>query len=171
MRYPRGAGVGVPVQKQMTALPIGRGEIRREGREVAILAFGADAHASARGRRKELDATVANMRFVKPLDEALIRDLAGRHALLVTVEENTVLGGAGSAVGEFLEAQGIIDPLAHPGPARCLPGAGRSGDSAAECGLTKEGIVERIRARLPAGDAVNPFAAARVSPSVSGGLR
>jgi 1-deoxy-D-xylulose-5-phosphate synthase len=149
VRYPRGIGPGVPVQKQMTQLPIGRGEMRREGREVAILAFGAMV-TPALAAGAELDATVANMRFVKPLDEALILDLAGRHALLVTVEENTAQGGAGSAVAELLEARGVTIPLLIVG----LPDAFlEQGDSAIllkECGLTKDGIVERIRARLAA---------------------
>ncbi len=150
VRYPRGVGVGVPVQKQMTQLPIGRGEIRREGRGVAILAFGPMV-TPALAAGAELDATVANMRFVKPLDQALILDLAGRHDLLVTVEENTAQGGAGSAVAELLEAHGVTVPLLIVG----LPDAFlEQGDPAIllkECGLTKDGILERIRARLAAG--------------------
>jgi 1-deoxy-D-xylulose-5-phosphate synthase len=149
VRYPRGIGPGVPVQKQMTALPIGRGEIRREGRDVAILAFGAmvtPSHAAG----AELDATVANMRFVKPLDEALILDLAGRHALLVTVEENTAQGGAGSAVAELLEARGVTNPLLIVGLPDVFLEQGDPAILLKECGLTKDGIVSRIRARLGA---------------------
>jgi 1-deoxy-D-xylulose-5-phosphate synthase len=137
----------VPVQKQMTQLPIGRGEIRREGREVAILAFGAMVTPSL-AAGSELDATVANMRFVKPLDEALILELAGRHALLVTVEENTVQGGAGSAVAELLEAKGVAVPLLIVGLPDVFLEQGDPAILLKECGLTKDGIVERIRARL-----------------------
>ncbi|HQR54122.1 MAG TPA: 1-deoxy-D-xylulose-5-phosphate synthase, partial [Burkholderiales bacterium] len=150
VRYPRGVGVGVPVQKQMTALPIGRGEIRREGREVAILAFGTMV-TPALAAAEALDATVANMRFVKPLDAALIRDLAARHALLVSVEENAALGGAGSAVGEFLEAQGISVPLLILGLPDVFLEQGDPAILLRECGLTAEGLVERVRARLAGG--------------------
>ena len=149
VRYPRGIGPGVPVQKQMTALPIGRGEIRREGRDVAILAFGAMVTPSL-AAGAELDATVANMRFVKPLDEALILDLAGRHALLVTVEENTAQGGAGSAVAELLEARGVTIPLLIVGLPDVFLEQGDPAILLKECGLTKDGIVSRIRARLGA---------------------
>jgi 1-deoxy-D-xylulose-5-phosphate synthase len=149
VRYPRGIGPGVPVQKQMTALPIGRGEIRREGRDVAILAFGAMVTPSL-AAGAELDATVANMRFVKPLDEALILDLAGRHALLVSVEENTAQGGAGSAVAELLEARGVTVPLLIVGLPDVFLEQGDPAILLKECGLTKDGIVSRIRARLGA---------------------
>jgi 1-deoxy-D-xylulose-5-phosphate synthase len=131
----------------MSALPIGRGEVRREGKRVAILAFGAMLAPSLEAA-DELDATVANMRFVKPLDEALILDLAARHELLVTVEENALSGGAGSGVVELIEANGIAVPVLLLG----LPDAFlEQGDSAIllqECGLTKDGIVGRIRTRL-----------------------
>jgi 1-deoxy-D-xylulose-5-phosphate synthase len=98
----------------------------------------------------ELDATVANMRFVKPLDEALILDLAGRHALLVTVEENTAQGGAGSAVAELLEARGVTVPLLIVGLPDVFLEQGDPAILLKECGLTKDGIVSRIRARLGA---------------------
>ena len=147
VRYPRGFGPGVPVQKQMTQLPIGRGEIQREGRAVALLAFGAMVTPSL-AAGAELDATVANMRFVKPLDEALILDLAARHALLVTVEENTAQGGAGSAVAELLEARGVTVPLLIVGLPDIFLEQGDPAILLKECGLTKDGIVERIRARL-----------------------
>jgi 1-deoxy-D-xylulose-5-phosphate synthase len=147
VRYPRGFGPGVAVQKQMTQLPIGRGEIQREGRAVALLAFGAMVTPSL-AAGAELDATVANMRFVKPLDEALILDLAARHALLVTVEENTAQGGAGSAVAELLEARGVTVPLLIVGLPDIFLEQGDPAILLKECGLTKDGIVERIRARL-----------------------
>ncbi len=101
VRYPRGTGPGVAIDKQLTSLPMGQGEVRRQGRRVAFLAFGSML-ARALEAAEHLDATAANMRFVKPLDEALIVRLADGHDLLVTLEENVLQGGAGSAVGEFL---------------------------------------------------------------------
>jgi 1-deoxy-D-xylulose-5-phosphate synthase len=106
VRYPRGTGPGVPLQAEMKALPVGKGEIRRRGKAVAILAFGAMVKP-ALDAAEALDATVANMRFVKPLDTALVRELAASHDLLVTVEEHQVMGGAGSAVCEALAALGL----------------------------------------------------------------
>jgi len=115
VRYPRGTGPGVPIVKQMTALPIGRAEVRREGRSgLALLAFGALVE-SAQRIAERLDATLVNMRFVKPLDETLVLSLARRHRAIVTLEENVVAGGAGSAVGELLAAEGVLTPLLHLG--------------------------------------------------------
>jgi 1-deoxy-D-xylulose-5-phosphate synthase len=155
VRYPRGSGPGVAPRKEMTALPIGRGEVRRRtaesqsGRRVALLAFGAPVAASLQAA-EEIDATVANMRFVKPLDEALVIELARAHDLLVTVEENVIMGGAGSAVMEALQRRGIACPVLQLGlPDRFID----QGDPAiqlAECGLDRAGIVKSIRARLGA---------------------
>jgi 1-deoxy-D-xylulose-5-phosphate synthase len=150
VRYPRGSGPGVPVQKEMVALPVGRGEMRRRGNGlVAILAFGSML-APAQGIADEFDATVANMRYVKPLDEALVRDLALTHSLLVTVEENVVMGGAGSAVLESLERQGLTVQVLLLGlPDRFI----EQGDPAlqlASVGLDAEGIAQSIRSRLAA---------------------
>jgi len=151
VRYPRGSGPGVAVSAEMQALPVGKGEIRREGgaaaNRVAILAFGAML-APALHAAEELDATVANMRFVKPIDEALILELAGRHALIVTVEENVVMGGAGSAVAEVLQAQRCTTPLLQLGLPNRFIDQGDPGIQLAECGLNREGIVKAIRARL-----------------------
>ena len=99
VRYPRGSGPGVEVRKQMQSLPLGKGELRRQGSGVAILAFGSMLKPAFEAG-EELDATVANMRFVKPLDTALVEQLGREHELLVTVEEGSVMGGAGSAVAE-----------------------------------------------------------------------
>jgi 1-deoxy-D-xylulose-5-phosphate synthase len=153
VRYPRGSGPGVPVEKEMKALPLGRGEIRRRGagrpgaKRVAILAFGAMLKPSLEAA-EEFDATVANMRFVKPLDEALACELADTHDLLVTVEENVVMGGAGSAVLEALQRAGRTVPVLQLGlPDRFID----QGDPAiqlASVGLDREGIVKSIRARL-----------------------
>lgn len=114
VRYPRGAGPGVALPADLGTLPIGRGEVRRRGHRVAILAFGSML-ATALEVGEALDATVANMRFVKPLDAALIGELAQGHALLVTIEENVVAGGAGSAVAEFLFEQGWSGRIIHLG--------------------------------------------------------
>jgi 1-deoxy-D-xylulose-5-phosphate synthase len=106
VRYPRGTGPGVEIVKEMTALPVGKAEVRRRGRGVAILAFGAML-ATALEVGEKLDATVVNMRFVKPIDEDCILKMAAEHDLLVTIEENVVQGGAGSAVNEVLAAHGV----------------------------------------------------------------
>ncbi|HHJ14238.1 MAG TPA: 1-deoxy-D-xylulose-5-phosphate synthase [Gammaproteobacteria bacterium] len=147
VRYPRGTGPGVDAGRSLDPLPLGRGEIRRQGREVALLAFGAPL-AAALEAAGDLDATVADMRFVKPLDEALIRDLAAHHRLLVTLEDNVVAGGAGSAVGEFLAAEGIHTPLMQLGiPDRFIEHASR-GEQLAECGLDAGGIRQRVQRAL-----------------------
>jgi 1-deoxy-D-xylulose-5-phosphate synthase len=153
VRYPRGSGPGVPPRTEMTALPVGKGVVRRRlahpqpGRRVAILAFGGPLTAGLQAA-EEIDATVANMRFVKPLDEALTAELAREHDLVVTVEENVVMGGAGSAVLEALQRLGIACPVLQLGlPDRFID----QGDPAlqlAECGLDKAGIVRSIEARL-----------------------
>src|ERR1700728_3422588 len=115
VRYPRGAGPGAPLVAEMTALPIGRAQYRREGRSgLAILAFGALVE-SARKVADRLDATLVNMRFIKPLDEELVIEIAKRHRAIVTLEENAVMGGAGSAVGEVLAAHGVLVPLLQLG--------------------------------------------------------
>jgi 1-deoxy-D-xylulose-5-phosphate synthase len=149
VRYPRGTGPGVAVEKEMRALPIGKGEIRREGRRVAILAFGT-VLAPALEAADELDATVVNMRFVKPLDEALVAHLARTHALLVTVEDNVVMGGAGSAVGESLAAQRILSPLLQLGLPDYFIEHGDQAQLLAQAGLDRAGILAAIRARLTA---------------------
>ncbi len=142
VRYPRGTGPGVAIEGALQALPIGRGEVRREGNRVAILAFGAML-APALAAGEELDATVVNMRFVKPLDSELVLRLADTHELLVTVEENVVQGGAGGAVAECLMGRctallqlGLPDSFIEQGdPAQML----------ADCGLDAAGIVKAIK--------------------------
>src|SRR6202167_2062232 len=115
VRYPRGTGPGVPLVAEMTALPVGRAQLRREGRSgLALLAFGALVE-SARKIAERLDATLVNMRFIKPLDEKLVTALAARHRAIVTIEENAIIGGAGSGVGELLAANGVQVPLLHIG--------------------------------------------------------
>jgi 1-deoxy-D-xylulose-5-phosphate synthase len=144
VRYPRGAGPGVVAETGMRALPVGKGEVRRHGRRIAILSFGALLKPCLDAAEK-LDATVANMRFVKPLDEDLIRELAVSHEYLVTVEENTILGGAGSAVLEVLEKQGTGREVLQLGlPDRFID----HGDPAKllqACGLDADGILASIK--------------------------
>ena len=147
IRYPRGTGPGVDVQAAMTALPVGRGEMRREGKRVAILAFG-PMLAPALRAADELDATVANMRFVKPLDQVLVRELAARHELLVTIEENVVMGGAGSAVLETLAAEGHRVPVLQLGLPDQFVEHGDPQQLLADCGLDAAGIVRAVRQRL-----------------------
>jgi 1-deoxy-D-xylulose-5-phosphate synthase len=147
VRYPRGRGPGVEVDATSQPLPLGKGEIRREGRDVALLVFGSllDDALQAAG---DLDATVANMRFVKPLDEALVRELTLNHRLLVSIEDNAVAGGAGSAVGEFLAQAGLSTPLVRMGiPDRFLDQASRP-EQLAECGLDAAGIRDQVRQAL-----------------------
>jgi len=151
IRYPRGSGPGAVIETEMRALPIGRGELRREGKRrphrVAILAFGSMLHP-ALAAAEMLDATVANMRFVKPLDAELILKLAREHDALVTVEENVVAGGAGSGVSELLAADGITMPTLHLGlPDRFID----HGDPAillAQVGLDGKGIAASIEAHF-----------------------
>ncbi|MFI4879625.1 MAG: 1-deoxy-D-xylulose-5-phosphate synthase [Steroidobacterales bacterium] len=144
VRYPRGSGPGVPVVAQMSALPVGKGQLRREGKSgLALLAFGALV-ASAQEIADKLDATLVNMRFVKPLDEDLVLSLAGRHRALVTIEENATQGGAGSAIGELLAAEGVQVPLLQLGiPDRFIEHGSREGCLTA-AGLDREGLAASI---------------------------
>jgi len=148
VRYPRGSGAGVKVRKEMQALPIGRGEIRRHGKKIALLAFGSMLTPCLQAA-EELDATVANMRFIKPLDDDLVASLAASHDLLVTVEENTVMGGAGSAVTESLNSQRIIVSVLQLGLPDIFIDQGDHGQMLAGCGLDKKGILQSIRSILP----------------------
>jgi 1-deoxy-D-xylulose-5-phosphate synthase len=148
VRYPRGTGPGTAVQKEMRALPVGKGELRREGKRVAILAFGSML-APALAAAEQLDATVANMRFVKPLDVELVLRLAREHELLVTVEENVVQGGAGGAVAECLQQHGVVIPLRQLGLPDSFIEQGEHGQMLADCGLDAAGLTASIQASLP----------------------
>jgi len=132
VRYPRGCGPGVAVASELTALGLGKAQLRREGKSgLAMLAFGALV-APAQSIAERLDATFVNMRFVKPLDEDLIVALAARHRALVTIEENVTQGGAGSAVGEVLASEGLQLPLLQLGiPDRFIEHGSREGCLAA----------------------------------------
>ncbi len=147
VRYPRGTGPGVEVQQEMKALPIGKGVIRREGKKLALLAFGSMLKP-ALDAGEELNATVANMRFVKPLDDELVFKLATTHDYLVTVEENVAMGGAGSAVLESLQAQGLQVPVLQLALPDHFVEHGDPGVLLADCGLNKEGIVRALRSWL-----------------------
>jgi len=140
VRYPRGAGPGVPISAQMSALPVGRAQLRREGRSgLALLVFGTLLEP-AQKIADRLDATLVNMRFVKPLDEDLILALAAQHRALVTIEENAVAGGAGSAVGEVLASEGLQRPLLQIGvPDRFIEHGSRDSCLAA-AGLDAAGL-------------------------------
>ncbi|WP_404360932.1 1-deoxy-D-xylulose-5-phosphate synthase [Methylotuvimicrobium sp. KM1] len=144
VRYPRGKGPGVPVDCAMTALPIGKAEIRHQGGRIAMLAFGSMVAPSVEVG-KQLGATVVNMRFVKPLDEALILELAKSHDVIVTVEENVVAGGAGSAVNEFLQAQRIVMPVLNIGLPDAFIEQGTREELLSFCGLDTQGILQSIK--------------------------
>lgn len=147
VRYPRGTGPGVAVNPEMSALPIGKGELRRAGKRIAILAFGSML-APALSAGEQLDATVVNMRFVKPLDDELVMLLAREHELLVTVEENTVHGGAGSAVAECLLRQGINVPLLQLGLPDQFIEHGDHAKMLSACGLDDNGLILMIKNKL-----------------------
>jgi 1-deoxy-D-xylulose-5-phosphate synthase len=147
VRYPRGSGAGAEIAAEMSEIPWGEGEIRRRGSRIAILAFGTLLHP-ALAAAENLDATVANMRFAKPLDVALVTELARSHDAIVTVEEGSIMGGAGAAVLEALAAQGITVPVLNLGlPDRFID----HGDPAkllALCGLDAAGIERSIVERF-----------------------
>ena len=147
VRYPRGKGPGAALNKNLDTLVIGRGIIRRKGEKVALLAFGS-LTAAALAAAETLDATVADMRFVKPLDAALIAELASTHDLLVTVEENVIMGGAGSAVGELLATTNFKTSILNLGLSDTFIEHGKVPQMLAGEGLDADGIVRAIRARL-----------------------
>ena len=147
VRYPRGTGPGTTIEKDMTALPIGKGLIRREGNQIAILNFGTLLPA-ALATADELNATVADMRFVKPLDTGLINQLASQHSLLVTLEENTIQGGAGAAVSEYLASIGIVVPVLHLGLPDKFVDHGNHQQQLAATGLDTASVQHAIEQRL-----------------------
>ncbi|MGE0082477.1 MAG: 1-deoxy-D-xylulose-5-phosphate synthase, partial [Thiohalomonadaceae bacterium] len=145
VRYPRGTGPGTPIAPGLDPLPVGKAEVRRRGRRVALLAFGSLV-APAMTAGEALDATVVNMRFVKPLDEDLLRELAAGHELLVTLEENAIMGGAGSGVAEYLAGADIHVRVRHLGlPDAYIEQGGRE-ELLAACGLHADGIIAAVRA-------------------------
>ncbi|MDE1895065.1 MAG: 1-deoxy-D-xylulose-5-phosphate synthase [Xanthomonadaceae bacterium] len=148
IRYPRGTGLGVAVRSELDTLPLGRAELRRRGRGLALLSFGAML-APAATIAAELDATLVNMRFIKPLDEAMILDLASSHDAFVTLEDNAVAGGAGSAVAEALAAHGITLPILHLGLPDAYLEHGSREEVLSMAGLDLPSIRHAIRARFP----------------------
>jgi len=146
VRYPRGSGTGKLPTADLETLPVGKGEIRRRGKDVALIAFGSLVPA-ALAAGEEIDATVVNMRFVKPLDIELIVELAGNHSLLVSVEENAVIGGAGSEIERVLAERGLSVPVLRLGLPDRFIDHGEQGQLLAELGLDKDGIVRSVRRR------------------------
>lgn len=147
VRYPRGKGPGSPIDAQMKNLPIGKAVIRREGSKVAILAFGSML-ARALQAGETLGATVVDMRFIKPLDELLIAELAASHELIVTLEENTVLGGAGSGVNEFLLREDHNVAVLNLGLPDSFLSHGKVSDMLTTVGLDTDSIIASIRGKL-----------------------
>ena len=160
VRYPRGRGPGIAVEKTMQALPVGRGEIRRRGASgLALLAFGTMVDAATLAA-DALDATLVNMRFVKPIDEALIAEIAASHRAIVTLEENAIAGGAGSAVLEVLQRMSSTLPVLQVGVPDGFVEHGTRDDNLVSAGLdaaTVRATIERfwrgqgIARALPAG--------------------
>jgi len=150
IRYPRGQGTGKTIERNMQAMPIGKATRIREGRsDLAILAWGPMVGFCAQVA-EQLDATLINMRFIKPLDESLLLQLATKHKALITVEENTVAGGAGSAVAEFLNAQGISISMLHIGIPDQFIEHGSRQDCLIAAGLDIQSISTTIRQWWPA---------------------
>ncbi len=147
VRYPRGTGPGIALQKSMTALPLGKAELRRLGHKTAILAFGSMVTPALQAA-EQLDATVINMRFIKPLDEETVLKIAREHDLLVTLEENAVIGGAGSAINECLIAHDVRTPTINLGLPDTFTDHGSREQLLAECGLDTSSIISTINAHF-----------------------
>ncbi len=145
VRYPRGKGPGVKVSTGLDTLEIGKGEIKRQGSRIALLAWGSMV-APSQQVGEQLDATVANMRFVKPLDEALILEIANSHDVIVTVEENAVIGGAGSLVNQLLQRHKILKPVLNIGLPDAFIEQGTREQLLSICGLDVQGILAQIAA-------------------------
>ncbi|HSD16639.1 MAG TPA: 1-deoxy-D-xylulose-5-phosphate synthase [Thermomonas sp.] len=148
VRYPRGTGPGVAIDNTLDTLPIGKAQLRRKGSRIAVLAFGATVPA-AEQVGAELGLTVVNMRFVKPLDRALVLELAKTHEGFVTVEDNVVAGGAGSAVSELLNAEGVLLPMLHLGLPDAFQHHASREDLLGEAGIDAAGIRAAVLKRWP----------------------
>ena len=159
VRYPRGSGPGVAVDATLDTLPIGKAELRQRGARVAVLAFGATV-AAAEQVARELGLSLANMRFVKPLDRALVLELASSHQGFVTVEDNVVAGGAGSGVAELLADEGIALPMLHLGLPDAFQHHASREQLLAEAGIDADGIRAAILKRWPEVTATEPRSAA-----------
>ncbi|WP_285424322.1 1-deoxy-D-xylulose-5-phosphate synthase [Pseudomonas sp. efr-133-TYG-103a] len=147
VRYPRGTGPNAVIESSLEPLEIGKGIVRRQGSKVAMLVFGVQL-SEALVVAEKIDATVVDMRFVKPLDEAMVRVMAASHDLLVTIEENAIMGGAGAAVSEFLAREDILKSVLHLGLPDVYVEHAKPAQMLAECGLDAAGIEASINARL-----------------------
>ncbi len=155
VRYPRGSGTGVDAGSDLSTLPIGKGELRLQGNRVALLAFGSTV-AAAEQVGRELGLSVVNMRFIKPLDRELVLAMAGQHDALVTIEDNVVAGGAGSAVAELLNAEDVLRPILHLGLPDAFQHHASREDLLAEAGIDAAGIRTALLKRWPQLAAGNP---------------
>jgi 1-deoxy-D-xylulose-5-phosphate synthase len=147
IRYPRGKGPGTEVEYDMTALEIGKARLLRQGTDIAILAFGSMV-TPARDVAATLNATLVDMRFVKPLDTELISDMALNNKLIVTIEENCISGGAGSAVNEFLNQEGFVIGTLNLGVPDTFVSQDKPDNMLAACGLNQAGILASIHTRI-----------------------
>ena len=152
VRYPRGKGPGVLIEESLNSLPIGKAEVRRKasnimGKKIALLALGSLVATAAEVAEK-LDATLVNLRFVKPLDEQLLLEMAADHDLLVTLEENAVMGGVGSAINEFYASQNLQPKLLNLGLPDAWIDQGSQQELLADCGLDARGVLSEIQQRL-----------------------
>ncbi len=148
VRYPRGTGTGVAAGTDLSTLPIGKGELRLQGSRIALLAFGSTV-AAAEQVGRELGLSVVNMRFIKPLDRELVLAVAAQHEGLVTIEDNVVAGGAGSGVGELLNAEGVLRPILHLGLPDSYQHHASREDLLAEAGIDATGIRAAVLKRWP----------------------
>ncbi len=148
VRYPRGTGTGVAAGTDLSTLPIGKGELRLQGSRIALLAFGSTV-AAAEQVGRELGLSVVNMRFIKPLDRELVLAIAAQHEGLVTIEDNVVAGGAGSGVGELLNAEGVLRPILHLGLPDSYQHHASREDLLAEAGIDAAGIRAAVLKRWP----------------------
>ncbi len=149
VRYPRGSGTGSNINPNLSTLEIGRADIKRRGQKVAILAFGTML-APALEAAEELNASVVNMRFIKPLDQSIIDEMAEQHDLLITIEENSVLGGAGSAVVEYLMNFNTLIPVKVLGLPDKFIDHGQQNQMLSDCGLDAQGIINTVNSYFPA---------------------
>jgi len=149
VRYPRGTGTGAEIISELSSLEIGKADIKRHGKKIAILAFGTMLQAALHAA-DELDATVVNMRFIKPLDHAIIEKIANEHALIITIEENTYLGGAGSGVAEYLLSIGNSTPIQIMGLPDKFLNHGDHKQMLSNCNLDANGIINTVQAHFAA---------------------
>ena len=149
VRYPRGTGPGAEIETALTPLTIGKAEIKSDGARVAILGFGSMVK-TAQEAGETLGATVVNMRFIKPLDTTLIDTIAASHELIITIEENAKLGGAGSGVAEYLLSKGATTPIKILGLPDNFLDHGQHQQMLVDCGLSTEGIINIVKQHFPA---------------------